>query len=71
MTKLETITRALDGLNTPGRTFTVKIENGLYCIYANNELILYGRESIIYDLIHGFIMGFCIGWDSHTRNCKI
>ena len=64
MTKLETITKSLERLSTPKRTFTVKIENGIYCLHINNKYILCGRESIIDDLIHGFIMGFYIGRES-------
>lgn len=64
MTKLEIINKALERLNTPNRTFTVKLENGIYCLYINNKYILCGREAIIDDLIHGFIMGFYIGRES-------
>lgn len=61
MTKLETINKSLKQLNTPKHAFTVKLENGIYFLYINNNYILCGRESIIDDLIHGFIMGFYIG----------
>lgn len=64
MNKLESINKSLERLNTPKRTFSVKIENGIYCLYINNKYILCGRESIIDDLIHGFIMGFYIGRES-------
>lgn len=68
MNKLESINKSLERLNTPKRTFNVKIENGIYCLYINNKYILCGRESIIDDLIHGFIMGFYIGRESLYRN---
>lgn len=61
MTKLESINKSLNRLSIPKCTFTVKLENGIYCLYNNNKYILCGRESIIDDLIHGFIMGFYIG----------
>lgn len=61
MTKLESINKSLKRLNTPKFTFTVKLENGIYCLYNNDKYILCGRESIIDDLIHGFIMGFVNG----------
>jgi hypothetical protein len=64
MTKLEIINKSLERLNTPNRAFTVKLENGIYCLYINNKYILCGSESIIDDLIHGFIMGFYIGRES-------
>lgn len=64
MTKLYKISKALAMINTPKCTFTVKLENGIYCVYANNRQVLCGRESIIDDLIHGFIMGFYIGRES-------
>lgn len=64
MTKLNKVAKALDMINTPKCTFTVKLENDIYCVYANNRQVLFGRESIIDDLIHGFIMGFYIGRES-------
>ena len=64
MAKLESINKSLARLNTPKRAFTVKLENGIYCLYINDKYILCGRESIIDDLIHGFIMGFYIGRES-------
>lgn len=64
MTKLYKISKALDTINTPKCTFTVKVEKDIYCVYANNRQVLCGRESIIDDLIHGFIMGFYIGRES-------
>lgn len=64
MTKLNKVANALERINTSKCTFTVKLENDIYCVYANNRQVLCGRESIIDDLIHGFIMGFYIGRES-------
>lgn len=61
MSKLETINKSLECLNTSKRTVNVKLEDGIYCLYINNKYILCGIEDNIDDLIHGFIMGFYIG----------
>lgn len=64
MTKLYKISKDLDMISTSKCKFTVKLENDIYCVYVNNKQVLCGRESIIDDLIHGFIMGFYIGRES-------
>ena len=64
MTKLYNIAKSLEMISTSKHNFTVKLENDIYCVYINNKQILCGRESIIDDLIHGFIMGFYIGRES-------
>lgn len=64
MTKLYNIAKSLELISTSKHNFTVKLENDIYCVYINNKQILCGRESIIDDLIHGFIIGFYIGRES-------
>ena len=64
MAKLYRIAKTLELINTPKCSFTVKLENDIYCVYLNNKQVLCGRESIIDDLIHGFIMGYFTGRES-------
>ena len=61
MTKLEELNKQISILNTGTRTYTVKLENTIYCIYCNDKYITCGRDTIIDDLLHGFITGFYIG----------
>lgn len=61
MNKLEALNNSISILNTSTRTYKVKLENNIYCIYCNDKYITCGRESIIDDLLHGFITGFYIG----------
>ena len=61
MTKLETLNNSISILNTSDRTYMVKLENGIYCIYCNDKYITCGMDTSIDDLLHGFITGFYIG----------
>ena len=70
MTKLETLNNSISILNTPDRTYMVKLENGIYCIYCNDKYITCGRVSIIDDLLHGFITGFYIGREALYAELK-
>lgn len=71
MDKLEALNNTISILNTPTRTYTVKLENNIYCIYCNDKHIISGKDTVIDDLLHAFITGFFVGRKALYAELKI
>lgn len=68
MTKLEELNKQIRIVSTSIMMHKITMKDNIYHLYLNDKQVLCGKEAIIDDLIHGYIIGYFNGIQATYRS---